>query len=75
MALDRGEPFLAVRLLAAADALYESLGVERWPDARQAQDELLASVRELLPPDILDAEWRSARATPLDAIVEEIQKD
>lgn len=70
--LDRGEPLLAVRMLAAADALYCAIGVERWPDARQAQDELLATARGLLPQESFEFEWNAARSTPLDGIVREV---
>jgi len=64
-----GQARPAARLLGAAEALRESLGVGLAPTERETHSETKAALREALGEDELDAEWRRGRELTLDEAV------
>jgi predicted ATPase len=63
VALAAGERARAARLAGAAEALYESAGVEPEPFERALRDRCLAELRETLDAETLDRELARGRAT------------
>ncbi len=59
-------PEEAARLLGAAEALRESLGVGLAPAEQTTHDETVAAVRSALPEDRFGADWRQGREMPLE---------
>ncbi len=64
-----GQADAAARLLGAADALRESLGVELAPAERETHDETTAAVREGLGEERFSAAWRQGRELALDEAI------
>ena len=63
----KAEP--GARLLGAAEALRDSLGVELAPAERQTHDETVAAVREALGEKAFSAAWRQGRGLALDEAI------
>jgi predicted ATPase/DNA-binding SARP family transcriptional activator len=61
-----GRPGEAARLLGAAEALRESLGVGLAPAEQTTHDETVEAVRGALTEDRFEAAWRQGRELPLD---------
>ena len=59
-------PEEAARLLGAAEALRESLGVGLAPAEQTTHDETVEAVRSALTEDRFGADWRHGREMPLD---------
>jgi predicted ATPase len=64
-----GQAGPAARLLGAAEALRESLGVGLAPTERETHEETKAALRAALGEDELNAEWRRGRELTLDEAV------
>ena len=64
-----GKPEPAARLLGAAEALRDSLGVELAPAERQTHDETVAAVQGALGEEAFSAEWRQGRGLALDEAI------
>ena len=60
-----GQAVPAARLLGAAEALRESLGVQLAPAERETHEETATAVREALGEEQFSAEWRQGRELPL----------
>jgi predicted ATPase len=69
VAVSQGRPRRAVRLLAAADALRESLDVPRSPDEPTAHEDAVVAVRAALPADGFATAWAEGAALSLDEAV------
>jgi predicted ATPase/DNA-binding SARP family transcriptional activator len=61
-----GRPGEAARLLGAAEALRESLGVGLAPAEQTTHDETVEAVRGALTEDRFEGAWRQGRELPLD---------
>jgi non-specific serine/threonine protein kinase len=64
-----GEPDPAARLLGAAEALRESVGVDLAPTERETHETTAAAVREALGEKRFSAAWRLGRDLPLDEAI------
>jgi predicted ATPase/DNA-binding SARP family transcriptional activator len=64
-----GEVESAARLLGAAEALRESMGVDLAPAERQTHESTAAAVREVLGEEHSAAEWRLGRELSLDEAI------
>lgn len=67
VALSEGEPALAVRLWAAADALHEQSGAIMLPFEQARYEALLSEAREALGTDPYNRAWEDGRALSLQA--------
>src|SRR5439155_10295425 len=65
--IGRAEP--AVRLLGAAEALRESLGVDLAPAERETHEETAGAVREAVGEERFSAAWRQGREMSLDEAI------
>ena len=65
-----GRPGPAARLLGAAEALRENLGVDLAPAERETHEETAAAIREALGEEQFSAEWRLGRELALDQAIE-----
>ncbi|MEP6909195.1 MAG: BTAD domain-containing putative transcriptional regulator [Actinomycetota bacterium] len=75
-----GHPGPSVRLLGAADALRESLGVDLAPAERETHEKTAGAIRTALGEEQFSAEWRLGRELPLDqaiayALQEEVARE
>ena len=64
-----GQPGPAARLLGAAEALRENLGVDLAPAERETHEETAVAIREALGEDEFSAEWRLGRELALDEAI------
>jgi tetratricopeptide (TPR) repeat protein len=64
-----GQGDAAARLLGAAEALRESLGVELAPAERETHDQTTAAVRQGIGEERFSAEWRQGRELALDEAI------
>jgi tetratricopeptide (TPR) repeat protein len=64
-----GQTEPAARLLGAAEALRESLGVDLAPAERETHEETAAAVRQALGEDRFSAAWRLGRELALDEAI------
>ncbi|HEV2779720.1 MAG TPA: BTAD domain-containing putative transcriptional regulator, partial [Actinophytocola sp.] len=64
LAAARGQPRRAVSLLAAAEALRESIGAAPMPFAKRWIDAAVAKTRAVLGPAAVDRAWRAGHAMP-----------
>jgi hypothetical protein len=64
-------PARATRLLAAAEALRDSIGAPLLPRDRDAHLQAVSVVRQALGDSSFIATWAAGRAVPLDLVIEE----
>jgi non-specific serine/threonine protein kinase len=71
VAAARRQPERAARLLAAADAVYESLGTPMFPRDRPTHERALAAARRGLSESAFATAWAKGRALSLDEAIAE----
>ncbi|HEU5300393.1 MAG TPA: tetratricopeptide repeat protein [bacterium] len=64
-----GQAGSSARVLSAADALREGLGVPLPGTDRGQHDRTLSGLRASLAPDVFEAEWRAGRALDVEAAI------
>ena len=71
LAVAREDPLRAVRLYAAADALFTATGARRWPAERIGGPVAMDDVRTMLGDAAFAASWEAGRQLSLSATVDE----
>jgi len=70
LATTGGDDERAVRLLGAADAVLEAIGVPLWAGFRERHDQVLAEARSRLGESHFPAAWEAGRRLPLTESIE-----